>query len=144
MPKPGTFMLCPDFRDVCYYPSHDYATPNMKLHLTKVIMRIIHNGICILQGQRNPSSNLWKIDDGDTVATPPDIRHHQADAAIGSPTSAELVSYAHATLFAPALSTIKQALNMGWIHNFPGLTAKTLRRHPPRSIPMVKGHLDQS
>jgi hypothetical protein len=40
----------------------------------KVILRIVQNGICILQGQRNPSNNLWKIDSGDT--TPPDIRHH--------------------------------------------------------------------
>jgi hypothetical protein len=39
----------------------------------KVTIRILQNGICILQGQRNPSNNLWKIDSGDTVAMPPDI-----------------------------------------------------------------------
>jgi hypothetical protein len=42
----------------------------------KVTMRILQNGICILQGQRNPSNNLWKIDNGDTVAMLPDIQHH--------------------------------------------------------------------
>jgi hypothetical protein len=110
----------------------------------KVTMRILHNGICIMHGERNPSNNLWKIVHESSVAPPPTFPHHQAQAAIGSPTTAELVAYAHATLFLSALSTIEQALAMGWIHNFPGLTTKTIRRHPPRSIPMVKGHLDQA
>jgi hypothetical protein len=111
----------------------------------KVIMRIVQNGLCILQGQRNPSNSLWKTDTGGTVTTPSDIHHHRANGvAIGSPTAAELVSYAPATIFSLAVSTVEQALDMGWIHNFPGSTAKTRRQHPPQSIPMVKGHLVQS
>jgi hypothetical protein len=35
MPKPGTFMLCPAFGDAHYYPSHEYATPDTMLPLTK-------------------------------------------------------------------------------------------------------------
>jgi hypothetical protein len=63
---------------------------------------------------------------------------------IGTPTTADLVAFAHATLFSPALSALEQALTRGYITNFPGLTAATLRRHPPTSIPMVKGHIDQT
>jgi hypothetical protein len=51
--------------------------------------------------------------------------------------------YSHATLFSPAISTLEQALTRGYIRNFPGLTAKTLQRHPPRSVATAKGHLDQ-
>jgi hypothetical protein len=31
----------------------------------------------------------------------------------------------------------------GYLQNFPGLTARALRKHPPHSFAMVKGHLDQ-
>jgi hypothetical protein len=57
---------------------------------------------------------------------------------------AELVAYSHATLFSPALSTLEHALKKGYVRNFPGLTAKTLRRHPPQSVATAKGHLDQT
>jgi hypothetical protein len=69
---------------------------------------------------------------------------HASMTAIGSATPAQLVAFAHATLFSPALSTLKLALNKGYLTNFPGLTAKTLRKYPPQSFPMVKGHLDQT
>jgi hypothetical protein len=47
-------------------------------------------------------------------------------------------------LFSPAFSTLSTALTNGCVKDFPGLTAKLLRKHPPRSVAMVKGHLDQS
>jgi hypothetical protein len=55
----------------------------------------------------------------------------------------ELVAYSHATLFSPALSTLEKALQCGYVRNFPGLSVKTLQRHPPRSVATAKGHLDQ-
>jgi hypothetical protein len=69
---------------------------------------------------------------------------HASMTAIGSATPAQLVAFAHATLFSPALSMLGLALNKGYLTNFPGLTAKTLRKYPPQSFPMVKGHLDQT
>jgi hypothetical protein len=57
---------------------------------------------------------------------------------------ADLVAFAHAALFSPALSTLAIALEKGFLTNFPGLTPALLRKHPHQSIPMVKGHLDQS
>jgi hypothetical protein len=42
------------------------------------------------------------------------------------------------------LSTLEIALNEGHLTNFPGLTPLTLKRYPPQSVPMVKGHMDQS
>ena len=65
-------------------------------------------------------------------------------STIGYPKAAELVAYAHAALFSPALSTLELALQRGYVRHFPGLTLQTLRRHPPASVATAKGHLDQT
>jgi hypothetical protein len=54
------------------------------------------------------------------------------------------VAFAHSPLFSPVLSTLETALGIGYVTNFPGLTTKTLRKHPPKSIAMTKGHQDQT
>jgi hypothetical protein len=104
----------------------------------KVIVR--YNNLEILTGTRTPATMLWEL-----ILTPvhPQLMH-QANGAIGSASPEQLVAFAHAALFPPALSTLDQALAKGYITNFPGLTSKLLRKYPPRSIPMVKGHLKQS
>ncbi len=75
------------------------------------------------------------------IDCPPD---HATFAAIGLATPAELVAFAHATLFSPALSTLQTALHKDYLTNFPSLTELLLRKHPPQSVAMVKGHLDQT
>jgi hypothetical protein len=107
------------------------------------VVQVLHNDAVILMaGTRKPETKLWHLEL--TPPPAPPIRLHQANGAIGSATPAELVAFAHATLFSLALSTLHTALAQGFISNFPGLTARTLRKFPPRSIAMVKGHLDQS
>jgi hypothetical protein len=71
------------------------------------------------------------------------IAHHFANR-IGAPTIANLIAFANATLFSLALSTLEKALVRNYLTNFPGLTLNNLRRHPPTSIPMTKGHMDQT
>ena len=61
-----------------------------------------------------------------------------------SATPADLVVFAHAALFSPALSTLKAALDRGYLLNFMGLTSKTLTKSPPHSVAMIKGHMDQA
>jgi hypothetical protein len=89
----------------------------------------------VLVGHRTEETKLWHLE-----LPLPD---HTAYAA-GSAKPADLVALSHATLFSPALSTLEKALNKGYLTNFPGLDADSLRKYPPNSIPMVKGHLDQS
>jgi hypothetical protein len=67
------------------------------------------------------------------------MSHH-----VGKQSSADLVAFAHATLFSPPLSTLEKALNNDYLTNFPGLNAQSLRKFPPASVPMAKGHLDQT
>jgi hypothetical protein len=99
-------------------------------------MRILDDGHCILTGHRDIPTGMWHVD-----LPPPKL--HLANR-IGDPKPPELVAYAHAAMFSPALATLEQALKKGFLINFPGLTATSLRNHPPISIPMAKGHLDQT
>jgi len=93
-----------------------------------------YNNKIVLHGHRTPATKLWHL-------TLP-AEEEQANAAIGSATPAQLVAFAHAALFSPTLSTLERALQDGYLTNFPGLTARSLRKHPPHSYPMIKGHLD--
>jgi len=104
---------------------------------TKSTETISHNDAVVLQGQRTPATKLWELD----------IQPHpsaSANAAIGSATTADMVAFAHGTLFSPVLSTLEEALWWGHVPKFAGLTLETLCQHPPRSIAMLKGHLDQT
>jgi hypothetical protein len=73
---------------------------------------------------------------------PPLLQHSYA--AMQSVTPAELVACAHAALFSPALSTLAKALERGFLPQCIGLTSQNLRKYPPQSVAMVKGHLDQT
>ena len=115
--------------------------------LTSTTLEVLYHGTCILQGTRTPLTRLWHVaigDQPDSTAPPPSPTH-SAYLAAGGATPAHLVAFHHASLGAPALSTLEKALRLNYITGFPGLTVDTLRRHPPRhSIPMLKGHLDQT
>ena len=100
---------------------------------------VIFQGTTILHGVRSPDTKLWHVN---LPPVPPP--EHTALASIGSATPAELVAFAHASLFSPALSTLHTALRKGFITNFPGLSDALLKKYPPQSYAMVKGHLDQT
>lgn len=105
----------------------------------------------LLSGSRDLDTGLWHLSlvvaavpnahDTPLVAAP---LLHRSYAATQSATTAELVAFAHAALFSPALSTLKVALDRGYIAHFMGLTAHSLAKHPPASVPMIKGHMDQA
>jgi hypothetical protein len=110
-------------------------------------VRVRHANELILAGNRSPHTGLWHLglntQLSHTIPRPSTIPHSSL-AAVAVTTPADLVAFAHATLFSPALSTLHSALQRGFLPDFQGLTAKTLSKYPPMSIPMVKGHLDQS
>ena len=117
-------------------------------------IQVKHNDNIALTGLRNSESRLWHVDLAPTCPTTSDAGPTTTDqnvptadqhclGAIGSATPADLVAFAHASLFSPALPTLAKAIDKGFLTNFPGLTAKALRKYPPQSYAMVKGHLDQ-
>ena len=58
--------------------------------------------------------------------------------------AAEMVAYSHSALFSPTLSTLQKALDRGYITGFPGLNPQTLKKYPPQSLAIHKGHMDQT
>jgi len=96
---------------------------------------ISHNHSVNLTGQCMPTTKLWQLD----IWLP----KHQANTTIGAATTADLVAFAHAAMFSPALSTLEEVLQCGHLPEFAGLMLKHLCQHPPQSIAMIKGHLDQ-
>jgi hypothetical protein len=110
----------------------------------------------ILQGTRDPTTNLWMIPvqlannhpdaDATTKITPQEISlvPHTANYIIAHTKIKELVAFAHEALFFPSISTLRKALDNNFLHDFPGLSSKEIRDHPPSSSAALKGHLDKA
>jgi hypothetical protein len=100
----------------------------------------------ILEGIRDDATGLWMIPVPINISPGPscNVVHGLANQ-VNAPTKiAELAAFAHAALFSPALTTFQKAVDQHFLHDFPGLTAKSVRDYPPASIATVKGHLDQA
>ena len=81
-------------------------------------------GNIILQGFRSPATRgLWMME------LP--AQHLTNNAINFSASASQLVAFAHAALFSPALSMLQRALDKNFLPPFPGLTAQTLQKHPP-------------
>ena len=115
---------------------------------TSSTVQVFMNGTCILAGSRHPTTQLWHL----KQESPPPLCCNMLPAtipatahrALGSADPAALVAFAHAALFSPAIATLHIALTRNFLPALPGLTTTLLRKHPPRSSAMIKGHLDQS
>lgn len=104
---------------------------------TKPKAYVSYLGKIILVATICPTTGLWLV----PLSTSP----QNACNIVTSPTKlADMVAFSHATLFSPAISTLQQALDNGYITGFPGLTSANLKKFPPQSIAMHKGHMDQS
>jgi len=77
---------------------------------------ICHNNKIIMSGHQTSETKLWNLD---IQAAPPQA---YANAAIGTAKPAELVAFAYAAMFSPALSTLAEALRRGYLPEFAGLT----------------------
>jgi Reverse transcriptase (RNA-dependent DNA polymerase) len=130
-----TVHIVPDLHENSLLSIGQLCDAGCTVEFTQHNVTIAYHNETILTGSRTPPLGLWHLQ------LPP--MHHTANSAIGAARPAELVAFAHAALFSPALSTLDTALTKGYITNVPGLTAALLRKYPPQSAPMIKGHLDQ-
>jgi hypothetical protein len=60
---------------------------------------------------------------------------------IRSATPAALVAFSYATVFSLALSTLATALTKGFLPQLQCFAVKTLRRYPPQSVVIIRGHV---
>jgi len=100
---------------------------------------IHHNSNIILHRQQTATTKLWQLNIQPAAQKP----MHLANAAIGSAMSANMVTFAHATLFSPTLSTLSKALQCIHLPEFDSLTLQQLQQYPPQSMAMIQGHMDQ-
>ncbi|ACI65279.1 predicted protein [Phaeodactylum tricornutum CCAP 1055/1] len=117
---------------------------------TSDTVRIALNNTVVLRGGRSPYTRLWTLDSPVTPNPPATELHapvHDKNFAnhLGdhSGTLADRIAFVHASLFSPQLSTWCKAIDKGRLTTFPDITSAQVKRHPPQSVPMVKGHLDQ-
>jgi len=83
---------------------------------TATNVTISHNHKVIMLGQHTAATKLWNLD---IQAAPQEA---SANAAIGTVKPAKLVAFAHAAMLSPALSTLAEALQHGYLPEFVGLT----------------------
>jgi hypothetical protein len=97
---------------------------------------------CTIQCPSGETIRCPRQPDGLWTLPPPEPCLHAMAASLPSSTPEELVAFAHAALFSPALSTLMTALKKNYLPPFPGLTETSLRKYPPHSEATVMGHLD--
>ena len=102
---------------------------------TSDTVHIVHDNRTVLHGSKLPTDRLWSI--SAPLSTP------IANAAHALTSDAEFVTFAHAALGSPAISTLTQAVRRGYLHSYSGLTTAILTAHRPNSMATAKGHLDQ-
>ena len=110
---------------------------------------IAYQGTTIITGTRCPTTRLWNVDlqalQSHFVADPVDrpLPFHSCNAVNPHTTIADRIAFYHACCFSPVLSTWCKAIDEGRFTTWPELTSALVRRHPPHSVAMIKGHLDQ-
>ena len=102
-------------------------------------------GDILLTGRRSPTTQLWMIDmenPNPPISSMPAL--HAASTVIRNENDWQLVSFYHAALGSPSISTMITAAELGYLHCLPLLSVQKIRRNRPHTIPTAKGHLDQT
>ena len=106
----------------------------------KTTMRIVKEGMTIIEGKRNITDGLWDID----VPVLPLAPIESVNAIIKRTTShADLADYLYACCGSPPLTTFLRAIKNGNLITWPGIREIDFRKHLTKSIGSTKGHLNQ-
>ena len=70
-------------------------------------------------------------------------KFHRANSAYQTKSNTDLIQFLHAACGSPVPSTWIQAIDNGNFATWPGLTSDLVRKHLPKAIATVKGHLNQ-
>jgi hypothetical protein len=99
----------------------------------------------ILSGPRNIIDGLWDLQI--PVAEKTMLIQTQGKSANAiirkNQTKTDLAKYLHACAGFPPISTFVKAINKGHFMTWPGIKSVSFTKNLPKSIPSLKGHLDQ-
>jgi hypothetical protein len=113
---------------------------------TKRDVTILDGENVILQGQRDPVTGLWQIalkqPAGDSNP-PSQLLRHTANSVYELTKQRDIVRYLHQAACNPVPSTWIPAIDAGFFATWPGLTTTLVRKHLPKSLATLQGHLRQ-
>jgi len=114
----------------------DYCNNGCTAVFTATSATITHDasGEIISQSYKEPHDRLWPFG-LPTIQTHNVVRHE---------INADFVAYSSASFFSPPDTSLANALKLGWLGNFPRLTARMLTANKPNSLSTAKGHLQQT
>jgi hypothetical protein len=115
---------------------------------TKHAVVITSEGVTIITGTHSSTTGgLWTMDpcQSNMLADTPQANTivSSISSALNHDTIANRVAFYHVRLFSPVLSTWYNAIDAGHFTTWPGLTPAQVRKFPPQSAAMHKGHLGQ-
>jgi hypothetical protein len=119
-------------------------------HFSDTDVVIMHpNGTVALTGRRDPLTKLWDVplqptraDEPPTPSpSPPPVVVEFANSAYKQKTKQDLLAFLHAAAGSPTVATWCHAIDKGFYNTWPGLTSTLVRKHLPKALATVMGHL---
>jgi len=122
------------------FATADFCNQGCTAIFTSTSATIIHDktGQVICQDFKEPHARLWPYNNTAVVPIP------SAGNVVRHEINADFVSYSHASFCSPVDTSMTNALQKGWLGNFPRLTAKMFNKDKPNSTSTAKGHLTQT
>ena len=105
---------------------------------------IWHNNRLVLQGDRDPGTNLWRLPITPTMtptAAPTTTPPHIANNVHTITHIQNRVKYMHQAFFCPPIQTLLRAANLGFLDTCPFLDADTISKHLSKSPATAKGRM---
>ena len=103
-------------------------------------IQIIPKGQSILKGTRSAHDQLWSMQLVPPTHPLPTPDPHQALATIIQPSLPDCISFYHAALFSPVLTTWLKAIKSNNLDAWPELSAKQISKYGRTTEATIKGH----
>ena len=91
---------------------------------------------------KHTKDKLWTVTPDDTGSN--NDKPAQANHVIHHAINANYVSWMHATMGSPTISTFVKAIARGALRNIPRLTTNIVRKNPPHTRATAMGHMDNT
>ena len=122
------------------FATADFCNQGCTAIFTSTSATIIHDqtGKIICQDSKDPHARLWPHDITAVAPIP------SSNNVVRHEINADFVSYSHGSFCSPVDTSMANALQKGWLGNFPRLTATMFNANKPNSLSTAKGHLSQT
>ncbi len=162
LPFPLTGHIIPNLSIASLFGIHVLTEVGCEVTFTKTTCVVKYNGIIILTGNKDQTTDLWTL----PLGTPHTTAHHShtamtllaapdcANTHAQSPQNiayymhtvqnkANSIQFAHQSLCSPKISTLLKAICLGYLNGCPNLTAIGIVKYLNPSPATAKGHMKQ-